>query len=88
MRTAQFLLSGILLLGAAAILGRLFAPNFPASVKVAVASFVLVWLLLVSFNMWVGVAKAGYAFSEELPVFFMLFLPPTLLAIILAWRLR
>lgn len=37
-------------------------------------------------NMWVGVAKAGYSVAEELPVFAILFLLPTALAIVLEWK--
>jgi hypothetical protein len=88
MRTAQILLSGFLLLAAIFILARLFSHNFPTVMKVAVVAFIALWLAIVSFNMWVGVVKAGYSFAEELPVLFVLFLPPAIVAAILAWRLK
>ena len=88
MRTAQFLVSGFLLLAATFILARLFSHNFPTAVKVALLGFIAVWLVLVSFNMWVGVVKAGYSLGEELPVLFVLFLPPAIVAATLAWRLK
>jgi hypothetical protein len=56
MRTALFLLTGLLLLAAAA------------------------------FNMWTGVAKAGYSASEELPVFALIFLAPAVVAVLVKWR--
>jgi len=34
---------------------------------------VAIWLALTSFNLWVGVSKAGYSVREELPVFLLLF---------------
>ena len=35
--------------------------------------FVALWLAAAGFNMWVGVAKAGYSVGDELPVFLLLF---------------
>jgi hypothetical protein len=86
MRTAQFLVSGLLLLAAVTLLGRLFAPNFPNAPSQSTATFVLLWLVICAFNLWVGVARAGYAVAEELPVFALLFLVPTALAVVARWR--
>jgi len=36
--------------------------------------------------MWVGVAKAGYSVTEELPIFLLIFSVPAALAILLKWR--
>jgi hypothetical protein len=35
---------------------------------------------------WVGVAKAGYTLTEELPIFLFIFGAPTIAAIFLKWR--
>jgi hypothetical protein len=48
--------------------------------------FVALWFTLTTFNMWVGVAKAGYSVAEELPVLLLLFGVPTLAAVMLKWR--
>jgi hypothetical protein len=43
-------------------------------------------LLIAAFNMWTGVAKAGYSVAEELPVFALIFLVPVAVAILVRWR--
>ena len=53
----------------------------------ATAVFIVVWFLATSFNLWVGVRKAGYAFTEELPIFLLLFGLPVVAAILLKWKL-
>jgi hypothetical protein len=87
MRTALFLLAGFLLLAGALVLARLFAQVYPSANAVATGTFLLLWLALVSFNMWVGVSKAGYSVTEELPVLLLLFAVPAAVAIVLKWKL-
>jgi len=86
MRTGLFLLAGFLLLGAAAVLARLFAHNYPSAPAVATGAFLLLWLALTGFNMWVGVARAGYSVAEELPILLLLFGIPAALAVVLKWK--
>jgi len=86
MRTALFLLAGFLLLGACIVLARLFSTNYPAAAGVATAIYLVLWLVVAGFNMWVGVAKAGYSVSEELPIFLLIFGVPAVAAI-LKWKL-
>ncbi len=86
MRTALFLLAGALLLIAAMILGRLFASNFPAATAIATAAFIVLWLAIAGANMWVGVARGGYAAAEELPIFLLIFGAPAIAAVILKWK--
>ena len=86
MRTALFLLAAFLLLGSAAVLGRLFSHNYPEAPWVATIAFIALWLLLTGFNMWVGVAKAGYSVAEELPVLLLLFGVPAAAALLLKWK--
>lgn len=86
MRTGLFLLAGFLLLAGSLVLSRLFAEIYPSANTVATGAFLLFWLALVSFNMWVGVSKAGYSAAEELPVFLLLFAVPAVVAIILKWK--
>ena len=83
MRTGLFLLAGFLLLAASVVLARLFSPNYPAAGTWATAIFVVVWMALTGFNMWVGVAKAGYAAAEELPILLLLFGVPAVVAVVL-----
>ena len=44
------------------------------------------WFLVTAANMWVGVAKAGYSASEELPIFLLLFGIPAVAALVLKWK--
>lgn len=86
MRTPQFLLVGFLLLAACALLGRLFSSNYPGATSTAIATFVGLWLAICGANLWVGVAKAGYTFSDEFPIFLLIFCLPAALAVVLKWR--
>jgi uncharacterized membrane protein YqjE len=86
MRTGLFLLAGFLLMAASAIVARLFTDNYPSAATWCTAVFVVVWLALTGFNMWTGVAKAGYSASEELPIFLMLFGIPAVAAVLLKWK--
>ena len=86
MRTGLFLLAGFLLLASFFIVGKLFSENFPAAMPVATAGFLVLWLALTGFNMWVGVTRAGYSVSDELPVLLILFGAPAAVALGLKWK--
>ena len=86
MRTVLFLVAGFLLLGAALLLGRLFSTNYPGATFVATVAYVALWFIVSSANMWVGVARAGYSVTEELPIFLLIFAVPVAAAILLKWR--
>jgi hypothetical protein len=86
MRTALFLVAGFLLLAASLLLGRLFSANYPGATFVATIAYVALWLVIAGVNMWVGVAKAGYSFTEELPIFLLIFAVPAAAAILLKWK--
>ena len=87
MRTALFLVAGLLLLAASLLLGRLFSTNYPGATIAATVAYVALWLVIAAVNMWVGVAKAGYSFTEELPIFLLIFALPAAVAIILKWKI-
>jgi hypothetical protein len=86
MRTPLFLVAGLLLLAAALLLGKLFSANYPNATLVATGAFVGLWLVIAGLNMWIGVAKAGYSVTEELPIFLLIFAVPVVLAIVLKWK--
>ena len=73
MRTALFLVAGLLLLGAALLLGKLFSSHYPGAMFVATVAYVALWFIVAGANMWVGVARAGYSVTEELPIFLLIF---------------
>jgi hypothetical protein len=87
MRTPLFLLVGFLLLAAFLLLGKLFSSNYPSAAFAATLLFLALWLGISGANLWVGVAKAGYTLSEELPIFFLIFGVPSIVAIFLKWRI-
>ncbi|MDB5801283.1 MAG: hypothetical protein JWL63_2222 [Rhodocyclales bacterium] len=86
MRTALFLIAGLLLLTAFFIVGKLFSANYPEALRVVTIAFVALWAAITGFNMWVGVNRAGYGAMEELPIFLMLFGVPAIVAILLKWK--
>ena len=86
MRTALFLAAGLLLLGASLLLAKLFSANYPGATFTATIIYVALWLLIAGFNMWVGVSKAGYPFTEELPIFLLIFAVPAAVAIVMKWK--
>ena len=86
MRTGLFLLSGVLLLAAAFLLAKLFSSNYPSAPRAAFVGFLLLWFVVAAFNMWVGVAKAGYSAGEELPIFLLIFAVPAILAALIKWK--
>lgn len=49
--------------------------------------FVVLWFIGAGINMWIGVAKAGYTVEEEAPIFFVVFLIPAAVALLVWWRL-
>jgi len=87
MRTLLFLLVGFLLLTASMMLGKLFSSNYPSATFAATVIFVALWLGISGVNLWVGVAKAGYSMNEEFPIFLLIFAVPTIVAILLKWRI-
>jgi len=86
MRTALFLLAGFLLLASFLIVAKLFSANYGSATAWATVAFIVLWLVVTGVNMWVGVNKAGYAASEELPILLLLFGVPALAAIVLKWK--
>ena len=86
MRTGLFLIAGFLFLASSLLLGRLFSANYPGAVAVATAVYVALWFIIAGANMWVGVAKAGYSITEELPIFALIFGVPAAVAIVLKWK--
>ncbi len=87
MRTLLFLIAGVMLLAAFLLLAKLFSVTVTDAPRVALISFVVVWLLVCGLNMWIGVTRAGYSIAEELPIFLLIFGVPAVAAALLKWRL-
>jgi len=52
----------------------------------ATVAFVVLWCVAAAANMWVGVSHAGYSFREELPIFLLIFLLPSAVAVFVKWK--
>jgi hypothetical protein len=57
----------------------------PGSTRIAIALFIPLWLIIAAFNMWYGIYRAGYSFTEEWPIFAVIFCVPALTAAWLWW---
>jgi hypothetical protein len=79
---------GIALLIVCLLIGRFAGGvNQPAAIARAALIFIALWAVGAGINMWLGVSKAGYSVSEELPMFFVVFGVPVVIALIAWWRL-
>ena len=86
MRTALFVLAGLLLLAAFVVLGKVFSAGFPEATRWAVFAYIVLWFIVAAINMWIGVAKAGYSVVEELPIFLLIFGLPAAVAVLVKWK--
>jgi hypothetical protein len=77
---------GLLVLGACLFTGH--AVGGAAALTRAALYFLPLWLIGAGINMYVGVKSAGYAVSEEAPVFLLVFTLPALVALAVWWKLR
>ena len=86
MHTLRVILIGFAVLAVFLVAGRLAA----SSRGMAIASLILIpiWFVAAGVNLYIGVNEAGYSFNEELPVFLLSFLVPTLIAITLYGKVR
>jgi len=86
MRTIIIILGGFLLLAVCIGAARLFSGNGAVTISTAVKVFIPIWLVAAGINMWVGVARAGYSVTEELPIFLLIFSLPAAAALFIQWK--
>jgi hypothetical protein len=86
MRTALIILGGFALWGACLGLARITAGSSATANSAATSIFVILWFGIAAVNMWMGIAKAGYSFQEELPIFLLIFLVPSIVAMLVKWK--
>lgn len=79
------ILGGIVLLGVFLLFGQLWGGTAPAFAAAAKA-FIPVWLAVSFANLWVGVNKAGYTVTQELPILVIVFAVPAAVAAIAIWQ--
>ncbi len=87
MRTAIVILAGLVLWGGCVGVAKWLGGGSAASWFRATRTFVIFWFMVAVTNMWVGVTQAGYAASEELPIFALIFGIPTVVAVGV-WRVQ
>jgi len=83
MHTLKLIFAGLLLLAAFCAIGWRFGGAVAATD--AALWFVPVWLLAAIGNLWAGVARAGYAFREELSILPLVFGVPAAVAMLCRW---
>jgi hypothetical protein len=81
MRTGLFILAGFIVWGICVGAAKISA-NPSRVVGTATMVFVALWFLVAAINMYFGVARAGYGFWEELPIFFVIWLVPAIAALV------
>jgi hypothetical protein len=86
MRSLLIIVGGFILWGACIAVARVAGQSTPASLTLATVAFIALWLLAAGLNMWAGVARAGYSFREELPIFLLIFLVPVAVAAVARWK--
>jgi hypothetical protein len=86
MRTAIIIVCGFLLWAACLATAKFLPGSTGSSLTTATIVFVVIWFIAAAANLWVGVSKAGYAFTEELPIFLLIFLLPAVVAVAIRWK--
>lgn len=59
-----------------------------ASLATGAKWFVPLWFIGAAINMYVGIARAGYTFREEVPFFLIVFSIPTAVAALAWWKYK
>jgi hypothetical protein len=85
--TVMVIGSGLILLAIFLAIAHFGAGAEGAALARTALYFIPVWLAVSLVNMWLGVSKAGYGISEELPFLLINFGVPALLALVLWWKL-
>jgi hypothetical protein len=87
MRTALIILGGFVVWGIFVAAAKI-SNNSSRTIGTATIAFVVVWFFVAAVNMYFGVARAGYAFREELPIFLVIWLVPAIVAFVAQRWLR
>lgn len=85
--TIKVIALGFALLAVCLIAGRLIGGDAGSRIVAQSALvFVALWFVGAGVNMWVGVSRAGYSVAEEIPFFFLVFLIPVAVALLVWWK--
>lgn len=86
MRTAIIIVAGFVLWALCLGIAKIAGSASTAAMHTATMVFVVLWFIAAAVNMWIGVSTAGYSFMEELPIFLLIFLLPTAVALLVRWK--
>lgn len=84
--TIKVIAGGFALLAVCLLVGRSMGGAGPSLIARSALVFIALWFVGAGINMWVGVSRAGYSVREEAPIFFIVFLIPTAVALFVWWR--
>lgn len=87
MRTAIIIAVGFVLWTACLGVAKLLASSSTSSMITATVAFVVIWFVAAAANMGMGVSQVRYSFREALPIFLLIFLLPSAVAIFVKWKL-
>jgi hypothetical protein len=82
MHSIKVLAVGFVLLGIFVLIGWAMGQGSRAALY-----FLPVWLMIAALNLWYGVAKAGYSVADEFPIFLLVFVVPSAVALLLWWKI-
>ena len=85
MRTAIIIGAGLIIGALFLFAGRLLGRG-PETIALGAKLFIALWFIAAAANLWMGVAKAGYSFMEELPIFLVIFAVPAAAAGLVWWK--
>jgi len=86
MRTVVIIVVGFVLWGGCLGVAKLVASASSSAMTTATVAFVGIWCVVAAANMWIGVSQAGYSLLAELPIFLLIFLLPSAVAIFVKWK--
>jgi len=86
MRTAIIIAVGFVLWTACLGVAKLLASSSTSSMITATVAFVVIWFVAAAANMGMGVSQVRYSFREALPIFLLIFLLPSAVAIFVKWK--
>ena len=87
MRTAIIIAVGFVLWTACLGVAKLLASSSTSSMITATVAFVVIWCVAAAANLGMGVSQVRYSFREALPIFLLIFLLPSAVAIFVKWKL-
>lgn len=81
MRSIIITTVGLILWSVFLAIPKMIKKDSVSAKRISTDLFIVFWFIVSAHNMWKGV-QVGYGFFEELPIFLMIFLIPTVAALL------